>query len=36
VQTLNTVFPLTLDFARPDRVFSSNPRVIQLAGKFIF
>lgn len=36
VQTLNTVFPLTLDFARPDRVFSSNPRVIQVSGKFIF
>ena len=36
VTQLNTVFPLTLDFGKPDHVFSANPRVIQLSGKFIF
>ncbi len=34
--TLNQVSPLTGDFLHPDRVLSSNPRVIQLAAKFIF
>ncbi len=34
--TLNQVAPLTPDFLRPDRVLSSNPRVVQLAAKFIF
>jgi hypothetical protein len=34
--TLNQVNPLTPDFLRPDRVLSSNPRVIQLAARFNF
>lgn len=34
--TLNQVAPLTLDFLRPDRVLSSNPRLIQLAARFNF
>ena len=34
--TLNQVAPLTLDFLRPDRVLSSNPRVIQLGARFNF
>jgi hypothetical protein len=36
VQQFNTVFPLTPDFGRADNVFSANPRVIQVSGKFIF
>ena len=36
VTTLNAVFPLTTDFLHPDRVFSSNPRVIQMALRFDF
>jgi len=34
--TLNQVTPLTADFLQPDRVLSSNPRVIQLALRFNF
>jgi hypothetical protein len=34
--TLNQVAPLTSDFLRPDRVLSSNPRVIQMALRFNF
>ncbi|MBC7929299.1 MAG: TonB-dependent receptor, partial [Rubrivivax sp.] len=34
--TLNQIAPLTTDFLRPDRVLSSNPRVIQLAARFNF
>jgi hypothetical protein len=34
--TLNQVTPLTGDFLRPDRVLSSNPRIIQLAARFNF
>jgi VWFA-related protein len=34
--TLNQVNPLTADFLRPDRVLSSNPRIIQLAARFNF
>ena len=36
VTTFNQVAPLTQDFLRPDRVFSSNPRVIQMALRFNF
>ncbi|HEY9284662.1 MAG TPA: carboxypeptidase regulatory-like domain-containing protein [Pyrinomonadaceae bacterium] len=36
VTTFNQVAPLTADFLRPDRVFSSNPRVIQLGARFNF
>jgi Carboxypeptidase regulatory-like domain len=36
VQQFNTIFPLTPDFGRADNVFSANPRVIQVSGKFIF
>ena len=36
VTQLNTIFPLTTGFGKPDQVFSSNPRVIQVAAKFIF
>jgi hypothetical protein len=36
VTTFNQVFPLTTDFLRADKVFSSNPRVIQLAARFDF
>jgi hypothetical protein len=34
--TLNQVAPLTPDFLRPDRVLSSNPRVIQVGARFTF
>ncbi|HEY8188085.1 MAG TPA: hypothetical protein VIF64_18595, partial [Pyrinomonadaceae bacterium] len=34
--TLNQVFPLTTDFLQPGKVLSSNPRVIQVAGRFNF
>ncbi|MGB8507476.1 MAG: hypothetical protein WCD76_03645, partial [Pyrinomonadaceae bacterium] len=34
--TLNQIAPLTADFLRPDRVLSSNPRIIQLAARFNF
>jgi hypothetical protein len=36
VTQLNAVFPLTPDFAKPDHVFSANPRVIQVSGRFTF
>jgi len=36
VSQYNAVFPLTPDFLRADRVFSSNPRVIQMALRFNF
>jgi hypothetical protein len=36
VTTFNQVAPLTPDFLRADRVFSSNPRVIQLGARFNF
>ncbi len=36
VTTYNQIAPLTADFLRADRVFSSNPRVIQLAARFDF
>jgi hypothetical protein len=36
VTQYNQIAPLTLDFLRADRVFSSNPRVIQLAARFDF
>ncbi len=36
VTTFNQVAPLTGDFLRADRVFSSNPRVIQLGARFTF
>jgi outer membrane receptor protein involved in Fe transport len=34
--TLNQVSPLTGDFLHPDKVLSSNPRVIQMALRFNF
>ncbi len=34
VTQLNTVFPLTTDFGKADQVFSANPRVIQVSGRF--
>jgi hypothetical protein len=34
--TLNQIFPLTTDFLQPGKVLSSNPRVIQVAGRFNF
>jgi hypothetical protein len=34
VTQLNTVFPLTPDFGKADHVFSANPRVIQVSGRF--
>jgi hypothetical protein len=36
VTQYNQIAPLTSDFLRADRVFSSNPRVIQLAARFDF
>jgi hypothetical protein len=36
VGQVNTVFAGNTDFNRPERVFSSNPRVIQLALRFDF
>jgi len=36
VTQLNTVFPLTPDFGKADHVFSANPRVIQVSGRFSF
>jgi hypothetical protein len=36
VTTFNQIAPLTADFLRADRVFSSNPRVIQLGARFNF
>jgi hypothetical protein len=36
VTRFNQVAPLTPDFLRSDRVFSSNPRVIQMALRFDF
>ena len=36
VTQVNTIFPVTGDFNRPSHVFSSNPRVIQLALRFDF
>ncbi|HJQ35105.1 MAG TPA: hypothetical protein VJ866_23340, partial [Pyrinomonadaceae bacterium] len=36
VTTYNQIAPITADFLRADRVFSSNPRVIQLAARFDF
>ena len=36
VTTFNQVFPLTTDCLRADKVFSSNPRLIQLAARFDF
>ena len=36
VSQYNAVFPLTPDFLKADRVFSSNPRVIQMALRFNF
>jgi hypothetical protein len=34
--TLNQISPLTGDFLHPDKVLSSNPRVIQMAARFNF
>jgi hypothetical protein len=34
--TLNQIAPLTGDFLHPDKVLSSNPRVIQVAARFNF
>jgi hypothetical protein len=36
VSQYNAVFPLTPDFLKADHVFSSNPRVIQMAIRFNF
>ncbi len=36
VTQYNQVFPLTQDFLKADQVFSSNPRVIQMAIRFNF
>ncbi|HEV2763240.1 MAG TPA: carboxypeptidase regulatory-like domain-containing protein [Pyrinomonadaceae bacterium] len=36
VSQVNTIFAGNTDFNRPERVFSSNPRVIQLALRFDF
>ena len=36
VTQVNTIFPATGDFNRPDNVFSSNPRVVQMALRFDF
>jgi Carboxypeptidase regulatory-like domain len=36
VTQFNTVFPLTPDFGKADQVFSANPRVIQVSGRFSF
>ena len=36
VTTFNQIAPLTADFLRADRVFSSNPRLIQLGARFTF
>ncbi len=36
VAQLNTIFAGNTDFNRPDQVFSSNPRVIQMALRFDF
>ena len=36
ITQFNQIAPLTLDFLKPDRVFSSNPRVIQLSARFQF
>jgi hypothetical protein len=36
VAQYNTIFAGNTDFNRPDMVFSSNPRVIQLALRFDF
>jgi hypothetical protein len=36
VTQFNQIFPLTPDFLRSDRVFSSNPRVIQFGARFNF
>jgi hypothetical protein len=36
VGQINTIFEDNTDFNRPERVFSSNPRVIQLALRFDF
>ena len=32
----NAIFPQTGNFLRPDQVFSSNPRVIQMSARFQF
>ncbi len=36
VTQFNQIAPLTPSFLRPDQVFSSNPRLIQLAARFDF
>jgi hypothetical protein len=36
VAQLNAIFPLTPDFGKADHVFSANPRVIQVSGRFSF
>jgi len=36
VTTFNQIFPATVDFLKPSQVFSSNPRVIQVAARFNF
>ena len=36
VTTFNQLAPLTSDFLHSDRVFSSNPRIIQMALRFDF
>ncbi len=36
VTQVNTIFPVTGDFNRPENVFSSNPRVIALGLRFDF
>jgi hypothetical protein len=36
VTRFNQVNPITADFLKPSQVFSSNPRVIQLAARFNF
>ncbi len=34
--TFNQINPLTADFLKPDRVLSSNPRVVQMSARFTF
>jgi hypothetical protein len=36
ITQFNQINPATADFLKPDRVFSSNPRVIQLSARFQF